>query len=1224
MTTPMRRQYLRIKKEYPEAIVFFRLGDFYETFDEDAKIVAQVCDIVLTSRPVGKKQRVPLAGVPYHAAEGYIAKLIQAGHKVAIVEQVGEVPAKGIVDRAVARVVTPGTVVEPTLLDERRNNYLAAIVVEERRAGLAYADITTGEFAATEWRGAEVHRRVLEELARLAPAEVVTADPQFLEQQRLPGSLLEGLAVTELEGWPFELETARQTLRDHFAVARLEGFGLGGRPLATRAAGGLLHYLAETQRTRLGQLTALHTYSTEQFMALDAATRRNLELTESLRRGTVQGSLLGVLDATVTSMGGRLLRRWINQPLLDVEQIDRRLDAVQAFFDDTPARTRLRALLKKIADLERLTGRVAQRIARPRDLLGIRHSLETLPDILEAVAAPAAQAKALAELTTLDRCRQVAELIRQALVDDPPATLSAGGVIRPGFSAELDNIAAASREAKAWVANLEKTERARTGIKNLKVGYNKVFGYYLEVTKANADRVPPEYIRKQTLVNAERYITPELKEYESLILNAQERIADLEGRIYSQVVEQVAAAAERLLAVARALARLDVYAALAETALMHRYVRPALSEDGELHIIAGRHPVVEVTQREEPFVPNDTHFSDEERILVITGPNMSGKCVTGDTLVFTDAGLVPIASLQPGPMDDDTFAPFACQVKGLDGRDRATHFYRGGRSRTVRIRTRLGYEIEGTPDHRLWVRSESGQEGWKSLADIEAGDYVAIEREIDLWGQQEAIETPQAAGLRRRKSLKLYSLPSRLSPDLAYVMGLLIGDGTLRERNALILTSGDDFISQEFSRIMRELFGYQVRHTVKYRYSVSSRQIRLFFEELGMGYVTSIDKSVPPPILRAPKPVVAAFLQGLFDADAHASARGNVCLSTSSATLARQVHTLLLNFGIVSSLQAKKGVRSANPNYNLCIYGAEVLRFYREIGFRLPRKQAGRERVSSLAEQRYFYDPVTEISEGQAEVFDLSVAGSHAFVANGFVNHNSTYLRQVALVVLMAQIGSFVPADEAHIGLVDRIFTRIGAQDEISAGQSTFMVEMVETANLLNHATPRSLLVLDEVGRGTSTYDGISIAWAVVEHIHNHPHLRCRTLFATHYHELTQLADLLPRVRNYNVAVAEEKDRVVFLRHIVPGGADRSYGIHVAQLAGLPRPVIRRAQEILEELEQEARAPGSTRRTIEVRQLPLFRTSDPVLEELRRLDVSAMSPLEAITKLYELQQKAAG
>jgi DNA mismatch repair protein MutS len=859
MITPMRRQYLRIKKQYPDTVVLFRLGDFYETFDDDAKTVAQVCDIVLTSRPVGKNQRVPLAGVPYHSVEGYIAKLLQAGHKVAIVEQVGEVPAQGLVEREVVRVVTPGTVVEPSLLDERRNNYLAALVVDGNRAGLAYADITTGEFAATQIGDGDVVRLVLEEIDRLRPAEVVTGDEQIAKWGQQPGSALADLAVTAYERWPFDLETARQTLMDHLEVASLDGFGLAGLPLAIRAAGGLLHYLAETQRARLAQLSSLHTYSTEQFMTLDAATRRNLELTETLRRGTVQGSLLGVLDATVTSMGGRLLRRWIHQPLLDLARLNERLDAIHAFYHDTPARTRLRTLLKEVADLERLTSRVVQGIIRPRELQGIRHSLSILPQLQDAVRQMGGGTGSLGALVAFDLCQGVVDLIGQAIADEPPAVLAAGGAIRPGFSAELDNIAIASRDAKAWVANLEKQERARTGIKTLKVGYNKVFGYYLEVTQANADLVPQEYIRKQTLVNAERYITPELKEYESLILNAQERILDLEGRIYRQVLDQVAAAAEPLLATAQALAHLDVYAALAEVALLHRYVRPELTTDDELRIVAGRHPVVEVTQREEPFVPNDAHLSAEDTILVITGPNMSGK---------------------------------------------------------------------------------------------------------------------------------------------------------------------------------------------------------------------------------------------------------------------------------------------------------------------------------------------------------------------------STYLRQVALIVLMAQIGSFVPADEARIGLVDRIFTRIGAQDEISAGKSTFMVEMVETANLLNHATPRSLLVLDEVGRGTSTYDGISIAWAVVEHIHNHPRLRCKTLFATHYHELTQLADLLPRIRNYNVAVAEEKDKVVFLRRIVPGGADRSYGIHVAQLAGLPKPVIHRAQEILEELEQEARAPGSVRRTIEVQQLPLFAVSNPALEELQRLDVSAMTPLEAISKLYELQKKA--
>jgi len=851
----MRSQYLRIKKQFADTIVFFRLGDFYETFDNDARIVSRVCDIVLTSRPVGQDERVPLAGVPYHAAEGYIAKLLQAGHRVAIVEQVGEI-GQGLVDRDVVRIVTPGTVVEPSLLDERRNNYIAAVVVEGGQAGLAYADITTAELAATQWTGEDALDQLRAEIARLRPAEIVTCGDEELDSDSSsvqPG----GPAVTPFGRWAFELETARQALQEHLEVLSLDGFGLTGLPVAVRAAGGLIRYLTETQRAHLGQLSRVFAYSTEQFMALDESTRRNLELTETLRRGTVDGSLLGVLDRTVTSMGGRLLRRWTHQPLLNLEHLIARQERVAALADGPATRTRLRTLLREISDLERLTSRVVQHRAQPRELLGVRRSLEAIPKVRELLLST--DNLALASFASFDCFDDITRLIGEAIGDDPPATLSGGGTIRPGFSAELDNVAAASRDAREWVANLEQLERTRTGIKNLKVGYNKVFGYYLEVTTANAARVPPEYIRKQTLVNAERYITPELKEYESLILNAQEHIQEIERRIYTQVLQQIAAASARLFAAASLLAEIDSTASLAEVAQMHRYVRPSLSLESEIRITGGRHPVVEMTQRDEPFVPNDVHLWEDECILVITGPNMSGK---------------------------------------------------------------------------------------------------------------------------------------------------------------------------------------------------------------------------------------------------------------------------------------------------------------------------------------------------------------------------STYLRQVALIVLMAQMGSFVPADEARIGLVDRIFTRIGAQDEISAGQSTFMVEMVETANLLNHATPRSLLILDEVGRGTSTYDGISIAWAVVEHIHNHPRLRCKTLFATHYHELTQLASLLPHVRNYNVAVAEERDKVVFLRRIVQGGADRSYGIHVAQLAGLPRAVLHRAEEILLGLEKEARAPGVVTRVAEARQLPLFSMEDPLRSELRRLDVNAMTPLVAISKLYELQKRA--
>ncbi len=867
--TPVRQQYLQIKRQYPDAIVFFRLGDFYETFDEDAGIAARELDIVLTSRNVAKGQRVPMAGVPYHAVEGYIARLINKGYKVAICDQVGEVPQRGLVHREVVRVVTPGTVVEPSLLEEKTNNYLAAMVVGEQgeRVGVAYADITTGEFATTQIAGREAKALAFQELARLGPRECLLPEADGMPTENTDAPELEGVFVTPYDAWRFELGNARQCLLDHFRVASLAGFGCEGLPMAVRAAGAIVQYLGQTQKSALAQLDGLRTYSTADFMTLDAATRRNLELTQTIRGGQRTGSLLGVLDATVTSMGGRLLRQWINQPLLDINKLEERLDAVERFFDDGFLRAELIAQLKGLADVERLTNRTVSGIAGPRDLLGIRQSLEAVPALralLEREQDDTVTDHPLTRLVGfLDPCPEVVSLIAEAIADDPPATLAGGGVMRQGYSSELDGVLLAARDAKQWVADLERTERERAGISNLKVGFNKVFGYYLEVTKANLSRVPKEYIRKQTLVNAERFITPELKEYESLILNAEERIADIEARLFREVVTRVAAAATRLLTTARALARLDALTALAEVAARHNYVRPTLLESGGIEIVAGRHPVVEqMADLGEPFVPNDARLSDVELILVITGPNMSGK---------------------------------------------------------------------------------------------------------------------------------------------------------------------------------------------------------------------------------------------------------------------------------------------------------------------------------------------------------------------------STFLRQTALIVLRAQIGSFVPAERAGIGLVDRIFTRIGAQDEIAAGRSTFMVEMVEAANILNHATPRSLLILDEVGRGTSTYDGISIAWAVVEFIHNHPRLQAKTLFATHYHELTQLADFMPRIRNYKVAVAEEGDRVVFLRKVVSGGADKSYGIHVAQLAGLPRSVVHRAEEILQQLEEGAsRSPVESHRAVETRQLPLFVTTDPVVEELQALDVHAMTPLEAITKLYELQEKAKG
>ncbi len=844
--TPLRKQYLDIKRQYPNVILFFRLGDFYETFDGDAELVARELEIVLTER-MGR----PMAGVPFHAVDTYIARLINKGFHVAICEQTGAQATKGLFKREVVRVVTPGTVVEAGLVPPERNNYLAALAVSGDRAGLAHVDITTGEFAVVVISGGDLAAALRHELMRLRPAELLITDS-------LPAALLDGVPGprTPLPAWKFDAAQGRNTLLDHFKVASLAGFGIDQSPLASAACGAIVLYLKDTQPGALNLLSSLNTYALDEFMTLDTATRRNLELNETLRSNAVKGSLLGVLDKTVTAMGARLIRQWVNQPLLDPAKINERLDGVAAFFAAGVTRAELRAALKPLADMERITNRIVGGTANPRDLVALRATLAALPKIKALVVS----GNYHLPLTELDACADVLDALRAALADDPPAVLGKPGLIRAGYSAELDGILGASQHAREWIASLEKVERERTGLKHLRVSYNKVFGYYIEISRGESQRAPENYIRKQTLVNAERYITPELKEYETLVLNAEERVLDIETRLFKELCAQSAAHAPRLLVTARALARLDVLAALAEVAAEHNYIRPELLPGGELDIIGGRHPVVEqYLPAGQRFVPNDAVWEPGECVRVITGPNAGGK---------------------------------------------------------------------------------------------------------------------------------------------------------------------------------------------------------------------------------------------------------------------------------------------------------------------------------------------------------------------------STYLRQVALIVLMAQMGSFVPAQRARLGVVDRIFTRIGAQDEIHAGQSTFMVEMLETANILHHASARSLLVLDEIGRGTSTYDGLSLAWAIVEHIHHHPRLKAKTLFATHYHELTDLAALLPGVRNYNVAVKEEGDHVVFLHHIVPGGADRSYGIHVAQLAGLPRPVIARAQEIMAQLEASG-GRAVHRDDAPSQQMALFPETNPLLAELKKLDLTGLTPLEALNKLFEWQARFA-
>ncbi len=848
--TPIRAQYLNIKKQHPQAIVLFRLGDFYETFDEDARVTSKELDIVLTSRSMGKGVQVPMAGIPYHALDDYLGKLIKRGYKVAICEQLtkpGE--NKGLVGREVIRVVTPGTVIEPGLLEARANNYLACVAVEGAQAGLAYIDITTSEFMCTQMPLA----RLRGEIGRLNPAEIVTIEDASLPDLGVDTSL------TKLEPRWFGLDVAERILLDHFGATTLEGYGCARLPQAIKAAGAVLHYLETAQKQALEQLTRLSTYSTESFMAMDGISHDNLEIFRGLVSGMVQGSLLSVLDETRTAMGGRLLRRWLSQPLLELGELTRRQDAVSWFHKDSLARREVIALLDKVADLERLVNRIRSGVAIPRELVALKHSLAVAPQLLKLLPGEPIWLR-----NGLVPQPELIELISNSIEEQPSTTLGEGGVINRGFSAELDTLRSSSHDARQYLANLERLERERTGIKSLKIGFNNIFGYYIEVSQSNLPQVPGHYIRKQTLAGGERYYTPELKEYESLILNARERMAELETSLFRQVCQQIALSAESVLALAAVLAELDMFTSLAEVALRYGYIRPELNSGGVIDIKGGRHPVVERSLPAGQYVSNDVYLSnDDAQIIILTGPNMAGK---------------------------------------------------------------------------------------------------------------------------------------------------------------------------------------------------------------------------------------------------------------------------------------------------------------------------------------------------------------------------STYLKQAAIIVLMAQIGSYVPAEKAVIGLVDRIFTRIGAREDLSAGKSTFMVEMVETAGILNNATSRSLLILDEIGRGTSTYDGLAIAQAVVEFIHNSAGLGAKTLFATHYHELVALDEYLPRVRNFNVAVSEDRGEVVFLHKIVPGGVDKSYGIHVAKLAGLPRPVIKRANEVLADLENYSRdragEPSRTAPQSAATQLSFFAPKADVVRELEKLEIDTLSPLEALTRLYELQKKA--
>ena len=873
--TPMMQQYLQTKEEYPDCILFYRLGDFYEMFFDDAITASKELEITLTGKNCGLEERAPMCGVPYHAVDSYLNRLVSKGYKVAICEQMEDPKlAKGIVKRDVIRIVTPGTNLDMQALDETKNNYIMSIVYIADRFGLSVADVTTGEYMVTE---IESSGKMMDELTKFMPSEIICNEAFYMSGMNLDDLKNRlGITIYSLDAWYFDDALCRKTLMEHFQVKSLQGLGLEDYDCGMIAAGALLKYLEETQKNSLSHLSRLTTYTTGNYMVLDSSTRRNLELVETLREKQKRGSLLWVLDKTKTAMGARTLRKYVEQPLIDKASIKKRQDAIEELKNNAICREEIREYLGPVYDLERLVGKITYQSANPRDLIAFQSSLSMLPPIkciLEDM-----QSELLKEIYgEMDTLEELCTLVKEAIMEDPPLAMKEGGIIREGYNEEVDRLRRAKSDGKGWLAELEAKEREKTGIKNLRIRYNKVFGYYLEVTNSFKNLVPDYYVRKQTLANAERYIIPELKELEDTILGAEDRLCALEYELYCEVRNKIAGEILRIQTTAKAIAKLDVIASLALVAERNNYVRPKINEKGVIDIKDGRHPVVEKMIPNDMFICNDTYLDDKKnRISIITGPNMAGK---------------------------------------------------------------------------------------------------------------------------------------------------------------------------------------------------------------------------------------------------------------------------------------------------------------------------------------------------------------------------STYMRQTALIVLMAQIGSFVPASSANIGLVDRIFTRVGASDDLASGQSTFMVEMNEVATILRNATSKSLLILDEIGRGTSTFDGLSIAWAVVEHISNSKLLGAKTLFATHYHELTELEGKIDNVNNYCIAVKEKGDDIVFLRKIVKGGADKSYGIQVAKLAGVPDSVINRAKEIVEELvnaditarvkeiavqgENQKKKPQKKLDEVDLAQFSLFDTvkDDDVLKELKELDISHMTPIDAMNKLYQLQNK---
>ena len=1110
------------------------------------------------------------------------------------------------------RVVTPGTLTDEALLEERHDNLLLAIAEGKDGCGLAYLELSSGRFAVLEVATREA---LTSELERLQPAEILLD-----EDSALPTELRLERGITRRPAWHFDPDSGERLLCAQFGTRDLSGFGCAALRLAVGAAGCLLQYVRATQCATLPHLRGLTTEQRDDALLLDAATHRNLEISASLT-GRPAHTLLGIVDRTATAMGSRLLRRWLKRPLRAQEIAGSRHRAVTALLAAEATVTELHTTLAGSSDIERILARIALGSARPRDLTGLRDSLALLPALRKQLAVVTGQLAVplLAQIAAeLGEHAEVLELLTRALLAQPPVLIRDGGVIAPGYDAELDDLRALSTNADQFLLDFENRERARTGLPTLKVGYNRVHGYYIELGRAKAEQVPPDYQRRQTLKGVERYITAELKLFEDKVLSSRERALAREKMLYEALLMQLTTALEPLHTTAGALATLDVLTNLAERAATLHWQCPEFTTTRQLDIIEGRHPVVERIL-DLPFVANDLQLNATQQMLMITGPNMGGKCLAANTFIFTSQGLISLAALKPHGAAEQDFTPLAHNVivKSLHTQQTATHFYSGGIQKTIKITTGYGFSLEGTAEHKVRIKTDNGDEQWCCLGDLRGNEIIIIDRHIDLWGKTVAI--PALPKIRNLK--KQYPLPERLSSDLAYLMGLLIGDGSLTYKNYLEFTNADRDITEAFTKICADLFHYTVVETPQYRYRLCSLQIRMFFAQLGLEYVNSLHKYIPESILIAPKEIVVAFLQGLFDTDGTVDNRyGNVEISTSSYQMATQVQLVLLNFGIIAALRTKK--TACHPNYIICIDGENAILFHQRVGFRLTHKKnlaaLPDAEPETLYKNNYFYDHIVSVTAQDAEVFDLSVTQEHAYIANGFVSHNSTYMRQTALIVLLAYSGSFVPAQTARIGPIDRIFSRIGASDDLAGGRSTFMVEMEETANILNNATAQSLVLMDEIGRGTSTFDGLSLAWACAVELATR--IGALSLFATHYFELTQLAETHSGIANVHLDAVEHGHSIVFLHRVHAGAANQSYGLAVAALAGVPRVVIERARARLRELE----AAAARQAAMPAPQLPLFAAAPPQTESplhiaLRELNPDELTPRDALAALYQLR-----